>query len=188
MMIRQATYEDLEQIIPLLMIIFKDMELEALEVFGEEKVKELVYQAAQYEDYRYFYERAIVAEEDGKIVGVAYSYPESDEKTLDEGWERLLKKHHLPNQPLFFEKEALPDEWYLESLVVAPIARGRGIGTKLIQSIEKKAKASRAKYLSLNVDQDNPQAEALYYRNGFEKVTEIILSNHRYNHLRKLVK
>lgn len=52
-------------------------------------------------------------------------------------------------------------------------ARGKGLGSKLMQSIIEEAKVNSFKTLSLSVDVDNPQALNLYRRLGFVEVGKV---------------
>jgi len=64
-----------------------------------------------------------------------------------------------------------PGEMYIETIAVIPGAQGRGIGTKLLQWSEDKARnTERMSTLELEVFKGN-QAISLYKRFGFEIVT-----------------
>jgi ribosomal protein S18 acetylase RimI-like enzyme len=55
----------------------------------------------------------------------------------------------------------------LFSLWVAPSARGRAVGDRLVQAVEEWARRVRATTLRLSVRQDNHHAVGLYARHGF---------------------
>ena len=59
-----------------------------------------------------------------------------------------------------------PGETYVEQLSVAAAARGKGIGTKLLQWAEARARESNSTTLTLSVINGNP-ARRLYERFGF---------------------
>ncbi|RFU85978.1 GNAT family N-acetyltransferase [Streptomyces triticagri] len=61
----------------------------------------------------------------------------------------------------------------LRSLWVDPRARGRGVGDRLIASVEDWARASGAATLRLAVLPDNDAAAALYRRHGFAVTDEV---------------
>jgi [ribosomal protein S18]-alanine N-acetyltransferase len=60
-------------------------------------------------------------------------------------------------------------EWELENIVVAGTARGRGVGTLLLQELVAHAKAERGSRIFLEVRESNQGARALYRKSGFEE-------------------
>jgi [ribosomal protein S18]-alanine N-acetyltransferase len=56
----------------------------------------------------------------------------------------------------------------LYSIVVAPAARGRGIGSRLLGDIEQRARDQGALGLRLEVREDNTDALALYRTRGYQ--------------------
>ncbi|TRX97978.1 hypothetical protein FHL15_001188 [Xylaria flabelliformis] len=58
----------------------------------------------------------------------------------------------------------------LRRLYVDTAAHGRGIGSKLIAAVEEQARAEGFKELWLTVWEDNPSAQRLYFRLGYQKV------------------
>lgn len=184
-MIRRAKKEDIKQLVPLVMIILRDMELPLLHTLGEDKIIELLEEASMEASYRYGFARALVVDHDGVIEGVAYGYPDSDEPLIDKEWTRLLAKYGIEADNLFTDKETYPDEWYLDSLVVRKEARGRGYGTQLLNAVQELAEKEGYPCVGLNVDKQNPKAAALYHRVGFEKVGDMTISGHDYDHLQR---
>lgn len=184
-MIRVAKKEDIKQLIPLVMIILKDMELPLLSTFGEKKVQDLLEKASLEPMYRYSFERALVLEKDGIIEGVAYSYDAQDEEKIDEAWEALFEEEERHHYRLFIDKETIGDEWYLDSIAVRKEARGRGYGTQLLDAVYQLAKEKGAPCVGLNVDEHNPKAEALYRKVGYQYVGDCMISGHQYHHLQK---
>lgn len=65
-----------------------------------------------------------------------------------------------------------PDDGTVEliSMWVSPAGRGRGVGDRLVEAVVQWAVEQGARTLRLSVMQDNPQAIALYERNGFAAV------------------
>jgi ribosomal protein S18 acetylase RimI-like enzyme len=62
--------------------------------------------------------------------------------------------------------EALPYA-YLEDFYLAPKARGRGVGTKLLDYALQRAEGQRCNHMVLDVRQANTAAQRLYTRFGF---------------------
>lgn len=83
---------------------------------------------------------SLVAEEDGKPIGFAFT-----------GIGRLN-----------------PGVAHLTDLYVVRGARGRGVGTKLIEEVERRVRERDIEHLSLNVLVTNTRARKLYERLGFE--------------------
>jgi ribosomal-protein-alanine N-acetyltransferase len=54
---------------------------------------------------------------------------------------------------------------------VAPTARGRGLGARLLAELDHRARAHGAAYLVLEVRADNAPARSLYERAGFVELT-----------------
>ncbi len=64
---------------------------------------------------------------------------------------------------------------YLEDVYVVPAVRGSGIGRQLLQTAFAHAERRGAAQIMLDVRQDNPAAQRLYMRLGFEDSGSIIL-------------
>lgn len=62
------------------------------------------------------------------------------------------------------------DEAHVTNLAVAPAARGRGIGSALLARALEAARARRARLVTLEVRENNVEAERLYRRHGFTAV------------------
>lgn len=185
-MIRMASQKDAAEIAALLWEIFEDMELSLLEKIPKNKLLEMVAEAVAEPVYRYGFTRGIVYEINGEIAGVSFGYPSVDEPFIDEPFRNvLLKNGYNENEKLFVDKEAFPDEWYLDSIVVNQKYRGLGIGSALLGEMDQMALKAGYNTIGLNVDIANPNAKKLYSSIGYKKAAEIVLSGHRYEHLCK---
>jgi ribosomal protein S18 acetylase RimI-like enzyme len=58
----------------------------------------------------------------------------------------------------------------MDGLFVAPSARGRGVGTRLLDAIAAEARARGYREVRLDVVEENPRARALYERLGYRAV------------------
>jgi len=87
----------------------------------------------------------LVAEDAGAVVGTVLLYPAGRERPWPE----------------------------VRLLAVAPAARGRGIGAMLMRECIRRARASRAKVLSLHTTDLMRVARAMYERMGFVRAPEI---------------
>lgn len=182
-MIRKAEKKDVEFVIPLILVILKDMELAFLIKHGDAVTLEVLRQGFITEDYRYSYRRAIVEEEEGEVVGVVFGYPNTDEPIIDHALSHILKNMgHDGSEKLFTDPETFDNEWYLDTLSVRSDQRGKGLGSKLIEALPD---FIDSKVIGLNVDQGNPRAKKLYTKLGFKTVGNIAISGHDYEHMQK---
>lgn len=182
-MIRNARVEDAKAIAELVLVILKDMEVAFLEEFGEEKTVEVLMKAVESPTYRYGYARGIVKEIDGEVAGIAFGYLAEEESVVDLPLSETLKSLGLPEARIFVDLETYPKEWYLDTIVVNEKFRGYGVGTELLEAVNRAAKEAGANKVGLCVDLANPKAQQLYKRQGYEIVGEQILSGHDYYHM-----
>ena len=62
-----------------------------------------------------------------------------------------------------------PDEAFVQTLAVAPVAQGRGLGSRLLVELLGEAERRRQRVVSLEVRADNEAAQRLYARHGFTR-------------------
>ena len=184
-MIRFATIEDCSALVPLVLVILKDMELPFLQEVGEEKLTELLNEAAKNPTYRYGYQRALVKEIDGKVAGVAFGFPSEAEQTVDQPFAEVLAQFGLPVKKIFTDLETFPGEWYLDTLSVSKDYRGQGIGSELLDAIGMIATRDGKNRVGLCCDFHNLDAKRLYERKGFEIVGQQMIGSHHYHHMQK---
>lgn len=184
-MIRPAKIADARAIAHLVLVVLKDMEVAFLEKMGEEKTIDILTQAVALPTYRYGYLRGLVKEIDGEVAGVAFGYLAKEEAFVDQPLAELLTALDLPNHPIFIDPETYPEEWYLDTIVVADQFRGQGVGQALLQACDQAAQQAGAQKIGLCVDFANPNAQRLYERQGYQKVGRQVLSGHDYYHMQK---
>ncbi|WP_334333412.1 MULTISPECIES: GNAT family N-acetyltransferase [unclassified Companilactobacillus] len=182
-MFRYAKEEDADQILPILFQIFDEMELDVFKKAGNEKMAQVIKEGFFQPGYRYGFDNILVNELDGKVVAIAVGYPESQEDGIDKPLIKILHEHGIKEDNLFDDKEAWPGEWYLDSFAVAPDYQNQGIGTKTMEHFIDVIKKRGEKILSLNVDVDNEPAKHVYTKVGFEKVGQLYIGSHLYDHM-----
>ncbi|MBI2421975.1 MAG: GNAT family N-acetyltransferase [Candidatus Hydrogenedentes bacterium] len=78
---------------------------------------------------------------------------------------RGLRMEHMLSTPT-------REEFYIAHVGVTPGLRGHGIGGQLMEAMLARARAQGMRYATLDVSIENPRAEALYARLGFEVISE----------------
>ncbi|WP_057735801.1 GNAT family N-acetyltransferase [Liquorilactobacillus uvarum] len=184
MLIRLAKKNDAPKIVPLFKIILHEMELPALHLIPNKKLDKIIQFAFGTEDLRFSVGTTLVAEIDNQVAGFAFGYSNEMEERINDVWEQAVSKVDLPEKTaLFTDTETFPNEWYLDSIAVSPIFRGKGVGTKLLHSLSERALKSNKSCIGLSVDLQNPLAEKLYSRIGYKKVGTTTISGHKYHHM-----
>ncbi len=124
-------------------------------------------------------DRAFVALQGGRLVGIAGF--ELDGQGLFKitfkqmieayGWSALLRYLGLA----LLERKEEPDCLLMDGIAVADDARGRGIGSRLLNALTEHASALGKASIRLDVIDTNPNARRLYERMGFnaEKTEDI---------------
>lgn len=182
-MIRKVYQKEIPKLFPFVLRIFRDMDLPVLKVLEEDLIEAVIVDAMHSPRYRYGYENAYVYEVSGEIAGVLFGYPGEWEMLIDGPLQAALLKYDLNYEKLFVEYETLPGEWYLDTLVIRPHYRRQGIATALIQHAIEVAKAKGFGKIALNCEADNEAAYQLYKKNGFARMTKLVLSGHVYWHM-----
>ena len=122
------------------------------------------------------YENATVAEYQGSIIGIVYSYSSKFHGITDS------TRSFFPSDRLEVLKEfynsKVDNSWFLDSIYVDEEFRGTGIGSKLITLTKQRARENGYSQLSLMVMADNTVARRAYERNGFRIVKHIDVQEH----------
>jgi len=108
------------------------------------------------------YRNAVVAEQDGKVVGglVGYRLPDEEQEITQDMPAMFVPLTELEN--------LAPGTWYANVLAVIPQERGRGIGSALLEKAVELAAATGTSDLSIIVSDANPGARKLYERSGYK--------------------
>lgn len=114
---------------------------------------------------QYYYDNALVAEENKVVVGATIGYDGAMLLSLREQTLGIIRKH-LGMVP-HVERETQDGEYYVDTLAVVPEWRGRGVGRLLLDGICAKAFDEGHERIGLLVDIDNNKAERLYTSAGF---------------------
>lgn len=122
------------------------------------------------------YENAIVAEFQGEIVGIVYSYPAKYHGITEEA-RTFFPKERLEFLADFYNSR-VEDSLFLDSIYVNEEFRGQGVGSKLIALTKEKARESGYEQLSLMVMNENFTARRAYERSHFKVVKHVDVKEH----------
>ena len=125
------------------------------------------------DNYPHSYKSALVAADGTNVIGMAVSYPASYHRITDEmrGFFPNERLEHLSD----FYSSRVPNSWFLDALGVDDTYRRKGIGRRLVELTQERAKDNGYEILSLIVFADNSTALAFYKALGFRVVQEINL-------------
>jgi ribosomal protein S18 acetylase RimI-like enzyme len=117
------------------------------------------------EEGSFSYRNAIIAELDGKCAACLIGYPQEENP-------QPIDRCSMPPMlvPLQELENMAADTWYVNVLATYPEARGKGLGTRLLEAAEQIAREAGKSGLSLIAEDDNVNAIRLYHRFGFRDV------------------
>lgn len=130
------------------------------------------------EDVLYSWRNTTIAEIDGTPVGMVTAYDGryySDMRKTTMSLVKELLGIEFPGM----EDEAVPGEYYVDSLAVLPAFRGMGIGRRLLEHAIGDGKSLRLT-ITLAVEKDNAKAQHLYRSLGFVPDGELFIFGHNY--------
>ena len=99
---------------------------------------------------RFSYQNIQIADQDSQVVGLVLSFGGRDEARLNAAVGSWL------------EREAQDDEWYVDALAVFSNWGRKGIGTRLLQTVEQQACQHHYPKIALHVAVGNKEASDLY--------------------------
>lgn len=123
------------------------------------------------------YEVALVAEQDGQILGLALSAEASYRRRIGRrmfwlapllrGPFALLRRLPHALEVMACTRQPDPGTFYLSILAVAPSERSQGIGTLLLQAVHDRARHAGSPQIALHTEIDNLAAQRFYRRHGY---------------------
>lgn len=183
LIIRQARREDATVIAPLIYDAIGDI---ANRLTGETEPTHIITELealVQETTNRHSFLNTFVATQNDNVLGIVVLYDGKRGRELDALLvERLQAKKA---RTIKIDLEAYDEEYYLDTICVAPNARGLGIGTKLLAFAEEKGRELGYKKLSLNVETEKDKARQLYERFGFIVTEPWIIIEEKFHHMVK---
>ena len=177
--IRQALKEEASQIAELFMLAWPVDEILESNGLTHEQLHESITMVSASEETIYSFENTLVAEVDGKVVGAMCAYDGADYQRLKQPVVDIIGKDSM----FAHLKETEAGEFYLDSVGVHEEYRGRGIASRLFAAQIERARTLGHKVAGLIVDEDKPQAEALYARLGFIHLDKKDFFGHQMKHM-----
>jgi ribosomal protein S18 acetylase RimI-like enzyme len=165
LLVRQATAQDAQQIAPLIYEAIGDIAVRLTGMREDKDILSGLEDLVRSEDNRHSYLNTYVVYEEEKILGIIVLYDGKTGKELDGCLAKKLQEKH--GSSYHIDREAHDEEYYIDTICVAPDARGRGIGTMLLRFAEQQAQKLGYTKLSLNVETEKTKARRLYEREGF---------------------
>ncbi len=171
---RKARYEDCGEIAKLMDLASGGIiDFLYQDLFEDLDPAEFVEKNLQSADDPYNYNSAIVADQDGIVVGVSYSYP-SSYHGLSESSRSTLPVDRLACLNDFFNAR-IENSWFIDSFAVNTSLQGMGLGKKLLDMTIEKARKENFSTLTLMVFADNEKALRFYLKNNFEVAQKVRL-------------
>lgn len=184
LLIRQATPSDAEAAAPLILNAIGNIanhmtaEREPDAVLG--KVAAMIRGSHTRHSHRLTY----IAEEAGAVAGLLVLYHGSEAEALDRFLHKELRKQ---GHERTFEPEAHQDEWYIDTVSVAPAYQGKGIGSALLHHAEAIVAGNGGGKLALNVDTGKEKVIRLYQRLGYVITEPWTIIGEPFHHMVKVV-
>lgn len=144
----------------------------------EERIRLFADKICSRSDVLYSSVNTIIAEKDGVAAGMVTAYDGSRYHGMRIVTMALVKEHLGIEFP-GMEDEAVPGEYYIDSLAVLPEFRGLGIGRQLLQKAVEEGHR-RGLVATLAVDPVNTKAQRLYESLGFVRDSDLFIFGHTY--------
>lgn len=180
--IRPARPEDYKLVAPLIVQAMDDLARTFVNTNDLQKTYPLFEHFFKQPSNQYSFENTLVFQQNGEIAGSVTAYDGAFLPLYRKPFLKYIALHYNVKE-LVIENETLKGEFYIDTLSVYPKFQGKGIGSKLLLAIQKKAEKEGHKKLGLLVDFKNPSAKKLYSALGFESIGKKQLGNSVYEHL-----
>lgn len=178
-LIREATPNDATQLAPLILNAIGDIAHRLTNKDTDSEAVEGLVELVQAIDNRHSYLNTYVAELADQVVGMIVLYDGLTGNKLD--------ALHAKKYNIQIDVEAHNDEFYIDTVSVLPSAQGKGVGSRLLQFAEEKAKENGFSKISLNVEIEKTNAQKLYERLGFVVTEPWTIIDEPFHHMVKMI-
>lgn len=184
-MIRKVRQEEIHHLYPFVYNILSNLGLPLLDRLDEDELTQIMIEAIESPQYRYGVEHAWLCVQDNQVAGVLFGYPGEYLSLVDGPLKVALSERGYSPSEIIQNPETHSGEWYLDKLMVTPAFRNKGIGRRMLQTIDNIAKEAGYTTIGLNCPIDNKIAYHLYKQIGFTEHTKILLGNQVHFHMTK---
>ncbi|MNJ97539.1 ribosomal-protein-alanine N-acetyltransferase [compost metagenome] len=181
MLIRRAKREESTIIASYIFLAMEEILYHFIGENSKEKAIRLLDSLIEEKNNQYSYENCWVVVDEHEIVAAALVYDGSKLNELRIPVATKIKS--MFNNAFNPEDETQAGEYYIDCVGVDPNQQGKGIGSKIFKFLIDEYVYKNNKTLGLLVDTENPNAQKLYLKLGFEIVGEKMLVGKRMNHL-----
>ncbi|MCG8512393.1 MAG: GNAT family N-acetyltransferase [Rhodospirillales bacterium] len=131
------------------------------------------------DDIPFSYRNTVVAEIDGRVIGILVCFPIEEVDSADEDATDQdvpsdgageSEEETGPDVMRPYRELEIPGSFYICAVALEPDFRGQGLGTRLMEIARQQAREAGLKTLSLLAFDANPKAVKLYERLGFKTV------------------
>lgn len=181
MLVRKAKKEEYPIIANYIFLAMEEIMYHFIGETHKEKAVQLLGSLIQEPNNQYSYENCWIAVDDKEIVAAALVY---DGAKLNEL--RAPVAHKITtmfNSNFNPEDETEAGEYYIDCVGVNPDKQGRGIGSIMLKFLIDEYVHKQKETLGLLVDKENPNAQRLYLKLGFEIVGDKFFAGKKLNHL-----
>lgn len=181
MIIRKATFLDIDSITDLLFIAMDEILFEFIQQKNASEAKKFLNHFVASPNNQYSWENCYVGEVKNKIVCAINIYDGGNLEMLRQPVLDYVRHHYNPSfNP---EDETQSGELYIDSFGVNPEQQGQGFGKQMLENIINLLHKEHRKTLGLLVDLDNERAKNLYTKLGFKFIGNKTLAGKTLEHL-----
>jgi ribosomal protein S18 acetylase RimI-like enzyme len=181
MKIRKARVEDSRGIADHLLLAMEDIVYEFIGDKDSKKAKEFLAYFIERQGNQYSYQNCLVIEDGGQILAAVNIYDGAKLRLLRAPVTQYVRTHF--NAGFNPEDETQAGEYYIDSLGVSPDQQGKGLGSKILNHLIDTHVIRHQRTLGLLVEEDNMNAQKLYFKLGFKPVGMKILVGKNMQHL-----
>ena len=180
-MIRKARKEDSFVVAELMLLAMSEIIYSFLGSEDPQQALEFIHKLVREPGNQYSLENTWVTDVNRQVIGSITVYDGAKLEQLRQPVLSLLTQQYGRN--ISPENETQAGEMYIDTIAVNREHQGKGVGTVLLKYAIDHFVREQRKTLGLLVDLENQKARNLYLQLGFEKVGQMLLMNHPYEHL-----